>query len=458
MAVFKNGAWDYRAELEQAQEALRADRLDEANNVSERILLLNPHEPRALFLIGCANLKAEKYGTAYHVFRRCLNYQIRDEAIHNIAHCLSEMRMFEEAEEWAERLGDTADAHNLIASFSSWRASPADTIKHAKRALELDPTKTDAKWNGSFAYLSARKWAEGWDWYDSAIGLENGVRPRNSYTSSETPLWKGEPGSVVVYGEQGLGDKIMFASCLPDAMAKAEIIVDIDLRLVPLFRRSFPEAFVTSKLNGKLILPKGKTIDYCLPIGGLPGLFRRKDEDFPGQPYLIADPERRIQWRALFDHIGPKPKIGVMWRGGIPKTGEPERSLELDDFMPLFMTDCDFISLSHRQDAKREIAGFEKRTGVKVHHWDRAVGNADYDDAVAMIAELDAVVAVQTTVVHVAGALGIPCHVLVSKVPEWRYGHDHTDMLWHKSVKLYRQTDKWPIEDIADQFKLREAA
>lgn len=297
--------------------------------------------------------------------------------------------------------------------------------------------KAEEDENESFAHLALRNWRKGWELYSRTVGSMN--RPIRDYKDAE--LWLGEKTpSLVVYTDQGIGDDLMFASCLPDVRnVAARTIIDCERRLEGLFRRSFPWAEVYGTRTSdapfwlSTIEPKHKTL-----ISELPRHFRSADADFPGKPYLVADPTRRTMYRALLDNIrlvNPRrPKIGLAWTGGLPNTGRTRRSLTLDDMRPILKAfpEADFVSLQYMDAPEAEAAG--------IHHFPFATQTRDYDDTAALVAELDAVVTVQTAIVHLCGGLGVPCSVIVSDRPVWRYGSEGERMPWYGGVKLFRKT------------------
>jgi ADP-heptose:LPS heptosyltransferase len=156
---------------------------------------------------------------------------------------------------------------------------------------------------------------------------------------------------------------------------------------------------------------------------------------------LFADPERRLQWRALLDSLGPKMKVGIAWTGGNKNTGKARRSVDLYDLLPILRQDATFVSLQYMDSP--EVLSLERDHGIKVHHWKRAVQSEDHDDCAALVAELDLVITVQTAIVHLCGALGQTCWAMLPKTPRWFYGITGDSMPWYKSVKLYRQRYKW---------------
>jgi len=241
-------------------------------------------------------------------------------------------------------------------------------------------------------------------------------------------------------------------------MKENEVIIECDSRLHSLFHRSFGCKTFGTRYQDGISWPLKHSIDASVAFGSLPKFFRKKDEDFPGTPYLKADPERRIMFRTLLDSLDEpgqprKKKIGIAWAGGLKETGAARRSVPLYDMMPILRQDAHFVSLNYR-DADEALL-IEDNHGVKVHHWPWAVMGKDYDMTASLVAELDLVITVTQAVVHLAGALGTPCWVLTPKEPMWRYRLTGSDFLWAKCVKLYRQKGEWvhTISDIAHDLR-----
>jgi hypothetical protein len=309
---------------------------------------------------------------------------------------------------------------------------PKGCIEQSNKAIELDPSLIAPIHNMGLAYLMLRDWANGWKRFYDTLGIKH--RTRRDYG---LPEWEGQEGTVIVYGEQGVGDEIMYASCLKDIMKTNRVIFDCDSRLERLFDRSFDcDVYGTRFKKESPILDDHKP-DYQLAIGQLPYFYRQKDIDFDGQPYLKPCPEKSIMWRSLFDVFKGK-KIGLAWRGGLPNTGEKKRSLQLSDLEPIISKENTYISLEYKSVDKSDLDKY----GIKEYTWATRKGG-DIDDLAALIGQLDLVVTCCTTVVYVAGALGIPCYVLVPEWPGYRY-HDKGDSLpWYNSVKLIRQKGTW---------------
>jgi tetratricopeptide (TPR) repeat protein len=438
----------------------------QALDICEAVLKRNPHEAMAVGIAAQCHLKIGKTGIAYHLFRRVLDYQDRPDIWNNLGYCAAEHPAgFDEAINWFERcLSEGDDIVNALANLAMIHCKKGEhekAIHFAQQALAIDPGTKAAKLNASLSMLALGRWDEGWDWYDVALG-DPRLRPRNSYHAEADPLWNGKGGTVVIYGEQGLGDQIMFASMVPDAIKDADrVILDVDPRLIFLFERSFPRATVTTSRNekGALILPEAMDIDAVMPIGSLGRFYRHKNEDFPGTPYLTPDLTRQTQWRALLDALPKRPKVGIMWRGGLLETGEAERSMELADLLPILSLDCEFVSLNHRPKSGSELSRFAADHGIRVRDWPWATKTKDYDDTAALVAELDLVITAQTSVFHLAGALGKEVFALIPSQAQWRYGNSGDRIVWYGSARLFRQKQagQWadPVNEIAEILKAR---
>lgn len=325
---------------------------------------------------------------------------------------------------------------------------PEKVISWAERALEIDPGFAHARNALALGLLEAGRWREGWESYKLRFALPTyHVRDFGS-----VPEWDGKShvGTLSIHAEQGLGDEILFASCIPDVLPFADrVIGECQGRLIELFRRSFP-SITWYPTHEDLIEAEGR-IDAWYRMGDLPGLFRPQPSACPGVPYLKADPAKVAGYRARLSALGPGPHIGLAWKGGTAATHDKVRN-------------CD-------RDLWRDLIGKLPGTPISVQygegdklgltHWSAAI--ADLDEYAALISALDCVISVCQTAVHFAGALGTRCLVATPSKPAWRYGQSGTRMSWYESVTLVRQVgNDWPavfkrIAELADQRKLQAA-
>ena len=376
----------------------------------------------------------------------------------NIGKCFHERQKIDEAEKCfrksLELKPDYSLAMNNIGLCHLNRSNYEEVITWCTKALKLEPDLVDAKINRGMAQLALGKWKEGWAGYNLNVGT---LKDRKERQYNKETRWAGQKDATVIcFGEQGIGDEISFASCLPDLIRDSKnVIIDCDRRLEGLWKRSFPDATIHgTRYDQEQTWPKDEPADYRVAIGQLPQFYRSRDEDFPGTPYLVPDPEMRIQWRALLDSLGTKLKVGIAWTGGRPHTWKERRSTPLESLLPILRNDCTFISLQYL-DPKDEIEAFTERHGIEIHHWPWAVENYDFDQTAALVNELDLVITVTTTAVHLAGALGKECWCMVPKRVMWRYGTKGSWFPWAKSVTLFREKETWPIKAIAEKLKER---
>ncbi len=416
---------------------------DETNRICIEVLNDEPDNPKALFLMAKVMLRVEKYGVAYNLLKRCLSINSNQPAIWNdLGLCCDGMLKFKDARQCFER-AISLDPSNLdyqsnLAMVDMEEGKYQDAVKRSRVLLAKNPEHTGANMTNGFSSLAIHDWKPGWEGYAYTLGGK--FRNCNQYNNE--PVWDGrETETLVIYGEQGLGDEIMYSSCVPSVQNAKNIVIDCDHRLKGLFKRSFPNVSVYGTRRDKVInWLDDHEVTASVPMGGLPRFYRNSDAEFPRKPFLIADTDIRLQWRALFDSWGTKPKIGIAWTGGRKHTGASRREVGLEAFRPLIEgLDADYVSLQYK-DPTTEI----KASGMPIKHFRRAAQTDDYDDLAGMVAELDMVIGIHTSALHLAGGLGIKTYALVpSKASCIYYGKE---MLWYPdnfTLHKQREGEKW---------------
>jgi tetratricopeptide (TPR) repeat protein len=328
-----------------------------------------------------------------------------------------------------------------------------ESLASYAQALAVQPDFVLARWYRTLLYLLRQDFARGWNDYDlRLVSAEIARRP------VQYPVWDGAPlegRSILVYGEQGIGDEIMFASCLPEIIAAcAHCYVECSPRLETLFRRSFPAAtvYAADDKSTPRAAATPRQIDVQIALGSIPRLRRRNSGEFPShRGYLRADPARVARWRGQLAELGAGLKVGISWRGGSSISRGPARSIALAQWAPILdVRAANFIDLQY-DDAGAEIAALAASYGSRVHRWPAL--RADYEDTAAMVSALDLVISIDTALVHLAGALGKPVWVMALFSPEWRYGITGDRMSWYPSMRIFRQPryGAWEpvIEDVA---------
>jgi hypothetical protein len=321
--------------------------------------------------------------------------------------------------------------------------------------LQMQPNEPGSRFLRAQLRLSQLDFAGGWEDYQfRQLGDSRNLRVL------PFPLWRGEPVAgrrMVVLAEQGLGDQVMFASCLPDLLAQqpAELIVEAHHRIAPTLARSFPACRVIASSQNKSLdwVRDCGAVDFYVPLADLPLHLRRHVDEFPAhRGYLRADPGRVAHWEARITAAsappGPgqarRPRIGLSWRGGTEGTRSFIRCVD-----PAWMAalgrsvDADWVCLQYG-DVGEELATARANGMPDLLHWPEAID--DLDEFAALVSGLDLVITVCNTTVHYAGALGVPVWVLAPKVPEWRYGLDNEVLPWYPSSRMFRQAalDDWP--------------
>lgn len=430
-----------------AETHITEGRLDEAEDILEGLLQRDPDNAYCLFGVASVQLKKEHPAICRQLLERCIELDDKmPEAWNNLGFLHHSVNKTERALECFQRAIDlrpeTAEFWNNIATIYVNAGQPEKALERTARAIDLDPEQVDPHWNSALALLELGRWEEGFE--KAEWGLkEEGKRKRRSYRDEdrEVPVWDGTPGrNVVVYGEQGVGDEIMFASILPELQRDcASVIYDAHPRLMPLMRRSFPDITVYgTRKQTDLYWPKFHAIDASIAIGSLPRLYRKRDEDFPRTGYLTPDPVQVAAFRERFAELGDRPTIGISWKGGTTSTRHDLRSITLDQWLPIFQAiDANWVSLQYHDNAEYVLREFAKESGVEVHHWSDVIADLDRNYAGLMPA-LDLTISVCTSAVHAAGAYGLPCWCLCPSAPAWRYGLKGR-MPWYDSVKMLRQ-------------------
>lgn len=455
-----------RQGLEELQQyvkwACSRGRWDDAWARLEPELRASPEDPHLLLLANFALERQGRVGAALQVARISTRLYPQDASGWiNLGRAFEQCYQTDEAVKAYERALKVtrheelrSKIHNNLAALWVQVGQFAKAEQAAEQSLALRHN-VQAQANLGMAQLAQRKWVPGWANYAQNIGRSN--RPAWSYG----PVWDGTPNqTVAVYGEQGLGDEIAAASCLPDAIAVCKrVVIDCDPRLVNLYRRSFPQAAVYAVDQAQTEIerePQDATQDAGIAAVQLAQHFRTQDSDFPGTAYLKADPERLTMWRALWA-TKQRPVIGVAWSGGVIQTGARWRQWSLEQLLPVFraVPGALWVCLQYR-DASEEIAAFRaEHPEVELVQYPYATLTADYDDTAALVASLDAVFAMQTSVVHLAGALGVPTLAGVAQSGQWRYGEFGDSMPWYRSVKLFRQDKllQWNLRGAALQLQ-----
>jgi tetratricopeptide (TPR) repeat protein len=425
------------------------DKLEEAAACYSRALALQPNLAEAHYNLGNTLQTQGKLDEAIHCYERALFLDPqKHEAHHNLGNALQSQDELDAAIACYEQAlllqPGYAKAHCSMGGALHAMGRVDEALVWYRKAQALQPDFAEAAFSESLAQLLQGDFAAGWHNYEWRWQTKEHTPPMRSYSQ---PLWTGEKitsGRLLVWGEQGIGDEIMFAGLIPDVLREGNrCVLDCDARLKQLFARSFPGVDVVSSRTSDDLAdhdpghdPELNVVAH-LPIGNLPGLFRTTDAAFvaTSSPYLIADPNERERLRARY--ADGRRLVGLAWYTNNRKTGRI-RSIDLALFAPLFANpDIHWISLQYGDHDTLQNEATVAGAPLTI---DRTIDQfANIDLFAAQIAAMDLVVTIDNSTVHLGGALGVPTWVLLPFAPDWRWLRSREDSPWYPTVRLFRQ-------------------
>ena len=325
-----------------------------------------------------------------------------------------------------------------------------------KRAIELAPNDAESRVLMAFCLFAVGRFDVGWDEYAWRWKSSESEPPREFFA----PFWQGEPlkgKRMLIWGEQAVGDELMFASIYNDFLdAGAEIFIETEFRLRPLFERSFPTFKIFSRRNPPDQALIKTPFDYQIAAGDLGKYLRRSAFDFINKPpFLRADPISTRAFRDRYSAIANgRSLIGISWKTNNEQTGI-SRSIPLNALKPLLTNPRTlFVNLQYGEISEDidKISDF----GCEIINDPNVDPLKNMEIAAAQIASLDLVITVANTTAHISGALGIPTYLILSRNPDWRWGSEEPGTPWYSSVKFYRQqkNNEWdlPINKLQEKI------
>jgi tetratricopeptide (TPR) repeat protein len=311
------------------------------------------------------------------------------------------------------------------------------------KAIELNPGDADENWNHGLCLLLLGKFERGWQQYEWRKRRDKPIANRG-YVE---PCWLGKENisgkTLFLYWEQGFGDTIQFGRYARLAAALgAKIVLSVQDSLVRLFSQSEPDLEVIGESR------KPARFDYHCPLMSLPLAFGTTLETIPSAPrYLRAAEQCKARWDA---RLAPKtrPRIGIAWSGSQVHNIH-NRSMDLATLLPLLSDDVQWTSL------QKEISKDE--TEVLLRHGRVTLPGAelaDFSDTAALLDLMDLVITVDTSVAHLAGAMGKPVWIMLPYNADWRWLRDRTDSPWYPSVRLFRQSALGKWDDVIHQVNV----
>lgn len=416
----------------------------------EKILSLKPDDYVALNNAALCYQSMGRYDLSTPMLERCLELYPEPSTYSNLALQHKEQGNWEKAfkyyEAGLEQHPNDAHLHYHygIALGESFKFDEA--IRHYKKAIEINPEFASAHWNLSLINLLLENYKEGWDGYEWRFKYTPVFEKYKQRFKSKD--WNGEEAigeqTIMVYNEQGVGDTIQFVRFLPQIKAKGfKVILETMPELVDILSQCKGVDQVVPQRQKKQL-----EYDYQVSLGSLPRILGIDSKDkFWNEEYVNAT--GAIEDKA-FDSYKNKIKIGICWAGNPVHSNDKTRSTFLKNFKVL--NDLPGVKLfSLQKDSRpRYWAG---RGVVDLTEGCDQMSVVDMGDMLinfnytaAIIKAMDVIVTVDTAIAHLAGAMGVPCYLLVSQMPDWRWGLEGEKTAWYPSIKLVRQLESGDYE------------
>ena len=367
-----------------SQTLLSLGRLEEAEISLRNTLKINPNQAEALNSLG--NLLGEKNHLkgATDCFLRAIKIK-----------------------------PDVAEYHSSLGYALQLQNKFHDGKNACRRALELDPEHRDAKVNLSISLLRLGQLKEGWEYYENR-------RSRDKKASLfPQPQWDGSTlvgKRIILWGDQGLGDEVRYASIIPDLQKTgANITIECDKRLTNIFTRSFANATILPAPHGGAA-KEPEQFDYQCPLPGLARFFRNDYKSFAndGSGYLKADPALITFWEKRLKDISNRPKVGLSWNSPITLADRIPCYASIEELAPILnISGIDFVNLQSFE-SKENITEAKERFGTEIHTWDDLDYRNDLNGVAALTSCLDLVISFPTFSSELAGSLGVPTLCFVS--------------------------------------------
>ncbi|WP_395059003.1 tetratricopeptide repeat protein [Polaromonas sp.] len=412
------------------------DRYPEALESFDRAIRLEPgrsafhnHRGIVLRLLG-------HYPQALAAFDQALALQpAYPQAFNNRANTLNNLGRHQEALESYDR---AIALQPDFATFHTNRGNILQTLQRSQAALQsyrqaslLDPADAHAHWSLSLCLLQLGQCEEGWSAYE--YRWERAEYRHRKSAHFLQPRWRGEGDlrgkTILLHAEQGFGDTLQFCRYAAEvARLGGRVVLEVQKPL---------RSLLQGLAGVHQVIAAGDAVpayDLQCPLLSLPLAFNTRLDTIPAVvPYLRADPEKMAQWQG---RLGPRsrPRVGLVWSGSSGHQNDRQRSIALAEFLTLLPDSVQPVSLQ-KDVREADLPVLQSRPDL-LHLGDALV---DFSDTAALCALLDGMVCVDTSVAHLAGALGRPVWLLLPTNPDWRWLLDRPDSPWYPSIRLFRQ-------------------
>ncbi|MFQ5533291.1 MAG: tetratricopeptide repeat protein [Sphingomonadales bacterium] len=328
------------------------------------------------------------------------------------------------------------------------------TIEVAGRAIEIDPEFIEAHFVISTALLATGQLKRGWAEYE---WRKHPARRDVTLYTHGVKRWEGDDLTgkrLLICAEQGIGDELLFASCFPDIIDKAEqLVIGCDSRLVSLYERSFPGSLVGHYAdfyaNGTRhrhfpFLEEAGPIDFAIECGSLPRYLRSDFDSFPERrSFLEPDPARVAHWRSRLDAIDGNLKVGICWRSGVITHERSKEYTSLEQWGPILTTPgVTFVNLQY-DECTAELDAAKEKFGVTIHGWDDLDLKNDFEATTSLSRALDLVICPTTAPGITAASVGTEWWALARIQPWWCYGQEQSPEVKVCTIMLVPEGGDW---------------
>jgi tetratricopeptide (TPR) repeat protein len=413
----------------------------------DHALTFRPHYAEALYNRGNALKELGRYDDALESYDRAL--AVRPDyakAFFNRGVTLRELKLLDEAlvsfDKALTLKPDYPEAFNNKGAVLQDLRRIDDALASYDGALDVRPNYAEAHWNRALARLLNGDLDGGWPEYEWRWKSESLAFSAPNFSQ---PLWLGadpiDGKTILLHSEQGFGDTIQFCRYVPLVAARgARVILAVQPSLQELMTTLAGALRITSKADP---IPD---FDLECPLLSLPLAFGTRLETIPAEvPYLHAPAQSLKNWQ---QRLAPKarPRIGLAWSGSLIHKNDQNRSMSLQSLLPLLDIEATFVSLQ-KDVRSNDLAMLKERADIL----DFGDELKDFSDTAGLISQLDLVISVDTSVAHLAGALGKPVWILLPFVPDWRWLLDRDDSPWYPNARLFRQDDSHSWDNVVER-------
>lgn len=453
---FYQNAVEIDATLEAAHRNLglvfhQTGRVQKAIEHYELALKVKPADIELQITLGAlyARIKSPQQAEAY--YRRAIECEPDNlSAYYNLGNLFLEQGLLTSAAEMLRRVIDR-DPNRLNALCNLGRTYHRmglfqEALHYFERGLTIDPMHPELRFNRAITLLLEGEWKEAWPDYEWRFKCHNRHHIYPHELSGRR--WQGESfkgKTLLVHAEQGLGDAIQYVRYMPLVKARGgKVVLETHPSLARLFERIASIDLVVERSSQHA--PQ-VPYDLFVPLCTLSGIFGVTTEDTPPQDaYLSVDSSEIATWRSRLPHDGLN--IGVVWAGS---DTYPERTCSLSDFSELAdLPGINWIGLQ-KGPAAIQAERPHRPPGMKICNWGESF--SDFSETAATISSLDMVISIDTSVAHLAGALGKPVWLLLPNVPDWRWLKNRTTSPWYGRMELFRQRQQGDWHEVMHQIR-----